>query len=51
MYNKTREAILAICHKQCELFKFEMRTANNDEVNLFLKCFCKFIWHLMCLFT
>lgn len=33
LYNKTREAILGICHKQCELFKFEMRTANNDEVH------------------
>ncbi len=31
LYNKTREAILATCHKQCELYKFEMRPASNEE--------------------
>ena len=32
LYNKTREASLGLCHKQCELYKFEMRSATNEEV-------------------
>jgi hypothetical protein len=35
LYNKTREAALASCHKQCELYKFEMRSATPEEVSKF----------------
>ncbi len=32
LYNKTREAALGLCHKQCELFKFDLRSASSEEV-------------------
>lgn len=37
LYNKTRESALESCHKQCELYKFDMRAASNEEVRFFLK--------------
>jgi len=35
LYNKTREAALESCHKQCELYKFDMRAASNEEASIF----------------
>lgn len=34
LYNKSREASLALCHKQCELFKYDMRLATTEEVEI-----------------
>ena len=34
LYNKSREATLALCHKQCELFKYDMRLASSEEVEI-----------------
>jgi hypothetical protein len=43
LYNKTREAALGNCHKQCELYKFEMRSATNEEVCFKLLFFFNFL--------
>jgi len=39
LYNKTREAALESCHKQCELYKFDMRAASNEEKDAMLKIY------------
>ncbi|RNA17724.1 hypothetical protein BpHYR1_042113 [Brachionus plicatilis] len=39
LYNKTREAALGMCHKQCELYKFEMRAATDEERDAMIKVY------------
>jgi len=39
LYNKTREAALSDCHKQCEIYKFEMRAATTDEKDAMSKIY------------
>lgn len=39
LYNKTREAALGLCHKQCELFKFDLRSASSEEKDAMAKIY------------
>ncbi len=37
LYNDTREKVLNAYHKNCELYKYDLRQAANDEVFIFWK--------------
>jgi hypothetical protein len=36
LYNSTREVILNAYHKNCELYKYDLRQASNDEVSFLI---------------